>query len=359
MTATSVFVATEQEARARGRELGVAVAPRIQAVWQTYQQIFEAHGLGPDLVRDVADAALTEVVAWSPSLADELVGVAAGAGLETWQVAAINARSEVLARYRAMIPGECSTAVFLPALETPRTIQTWDWHEGLRGLTLLWQLQPRPGWTVKTFTECGLLGKIGVNSAGLGLHFNLLQHEADGVGAGVPVHLLARRILDEAADLDEAEAIIRSAEVTASVALTVVTHSEGGSAAATFEVSPVGVRRLEASGDGFLFHTNHFLDPELAQQERLGPGEPGTYSRLQRLVERAALLQSPDLGERAAAMVSHEDDGAALCCHPGPPGDITARWQTLVTIGIDVARGRLAIRDGNPCRTSTGAWVEV
>jgi len=357
---TTVFVATKSDARARGRELGLAQRGRIQAVWRIYQQIFAAYGLGEGLVREVADDALAAVVAWAPSYAEEIAGLAAGAGLEAWELAAVNARSEVLARYRAPMAGECSTAVFLPAGAPPRTIQTWDWHEGLRGLTGVWQLQPRPGHTVKTFTEVGLLGKIGVNSAGLGLHFNLLQHDADGEVNGIPVHLLARRVLDDATDLDSAEEILGAAPgVSASVALTVVSRARGRSEAATFEVSPAGIRRVEPSADGLLLHTNHFLHPDLAVHERLGRTEPDTYARHRRLLERAALLRSPNIGDRAAAMVSHQEDGAGLCAHPGAPGDLTARSQTLITIALDPEKGRLLFRDGNPCLAGSDPWTEV
>ena len=351
---TTVFRSTAAAPGDRGLELGREFGDRIRATWETYEGIFASYELSIDVVREVAEGTYAEVVVWARGLADEIAGIADGAGLATWQVAALNARSEVLARYRAPMPGECSTSVFVPAGGSPRTIQTWDWHEGLAGLTVAWQLEPRAGWTVKTFTELGLLGKIGVNSAGLGLHFNLLRHDADGERHGVPVHLIARRILDEAGDLNEAEAIIRSARVSASVALTVVTRDD----AATFEVSPGGVRRLPPDGDGLLLHTNHFVHPDLAKHERHAADDPDTYHRLQRLQERSAQLAEPDLAQRATAMLSHEEDGAALCCHSGAPGDITERWQTLITIGLDVDAGLLTFRDGNPC-DSVEPWVEV
>lgn len=351
---TTLFASTATEPHERGRELGRTFAVQLGQTWRAYQDIFSAYDLTPALVREVAEGSFDAARSWAPDLAAEIVGIAEGAGLETWEVAALNARSEVLACYRVPTPGECSTAIFVPDGETPRSIQTWDWHQGLIGLTLLWQFEPRPGWTVKTFTELGLLAKIGVNSAGVGVHFNLLKHDADGGTAGVPVHLVARRILDSASDLDEAEAIIRSARVSASVALTVADRED----AATFEVSPGGVRRVGPNADGLVLHTNHFLDPDLVPHERLDPDQPGSYTRLERLRERSALLTEPDLARRATAMLSHEEDGAPLCCHPGPTDDITERWATLITIGLDVDKGRVTYRDGKPCQAGD-AWVEV
>lgn len=336
-----------------GRDLGSAFASDIAATWGAYERFFAAHDLSPALVRDVALGALDRTAAWAPGLASEIGVVADGAGLERWQVAALNARSEVLARFRAPVPGECSTVVHLPSSGPPVTIQTWDWNQGMSDVKLIWQYSPRPGWTVKTFTEFGVLAKIGVNSAGLGLHFNLLQHDADGKSDGVPVHLVARRILDEAATVAEATEIARSAEVSASVALTVVTASE----ACTLELSPAGLARVPVGPDGFLLRTNHFLDPVLAQGERLGVSDPDTYARLRSLARRLPGLRSPHLADRAAALVEHREDGSALCCHPPVGAPVHSQWETLIVIALDVHHHRLTFQDGSPCTVEPHAWI--
>ena len=51
------------------------------------------------------------------------------------------------------------------------------------------------GHWVKTFSEPGMPAKIGLNSAGLSINFNILHHTADSALGGVPVHVVARRIL--------------------------------------------------------------------------------------------------------------------------------------------------------------------
>jgi isopenicillin-N N-acyltransferase-like protein len=354
-----VHISTEDDGRARGRALGDTWRADIQATWAGYERFFAVHDLDRDVVRTVGEHTLETVAAWAPQLADEIAGIAEGAALEPWQAAALNARSEVLARYRPSTPGECSTAVHLPAGAPPRTIQTWDWHDRMGAVTLVRGYVPRPGRTVKTVTEFGMLAKIGVTSDGVGLHFNLLQHDTDGTGGGVPVHLIARRILDEAGDLDEAEEIARSARVSASVALTVVTYDGTQAQGCTLEVSPAGVARLRVRPDGFLLHTNHFLDPVLATGERLGPVNPDTYARHEELERRTSALCAGDIADRAAALVQHQEDGSALCCHPTGDDPITSRWQTLLTVGLDVDQGALVLQGGNPCTHSRQGWVRI
>jgi isopenicillin-N N-acyltransferase-like protein len=53
-----------------------------------------------------------------------------------------------------------------------------------------------------------VLGKIGVNNHGVGVHLNILHHGADGGPIAVPVHVLARAVLDGASGLGEALAIV-------------------------------------------------------------------------------------------------------------------------------------------------------
>ena len=191
----------ERDPHARGTAIGTAWRERIGAGWQAYERLFGAAGAGPRLQREVAERSLERTRSWAPALADEITGIAAGAGLEPWRVAALNARTEVLAAAGAATAGECSTFVVAPpGGGPPRTIQTWDWYEDLRDNVLLLTVETGPGGAVHLFTEFGIVGKIGVNEAGLGLHFNILHHAADGGAPGVPVHVVARRILDDASD---------------------------------------------------------------------------------------------------------------------------------------------------------------
>ena len=47
--------------------------------------------------------------------------------------------------------------------------------------------------TILTVTEAGQVGKIGMNSAGLGVCLNFLQHRDKG--QGMPIHLILRQML--------------------------------------------------------------------------------------------------------------------------------------------------------------------
>jgi isopenicillin-N N-acyltransferase-like protein len=318
----------------RGRALGMDARDGVLRAWAGYERLFEVWGAEP---RAIATTTLERTRAWAPPLAAEIEGIAAGAGLETWQVAALNARTEILARGR----GECSTVVLLG--DPPRTLQTWDWHAHLDDVKVVWDTGQ-----VRTLTEFGIVGKIGVNSAGLGVHMNILHHASDGGGDGVPVHIVARHILDEATTVEEAADIARSAQVCASTVLTAVDRH----GAACLELCPAGLGEIRPR-DGVLLHTNHFLDPQLAKGEDNRDEDPGSWDRLEALEQRVGELHAaPDLSD---VMKLHD---APVCCHPEPGAPFGERYATLATIALDVAGGHLRLRAGGPCAEAS-PWITV
>ncbi|WP_017595966.1 C45 family autoproteolytic acyltransferase/hydolase [Nocardiopsis potens] len=342
----------------RGRALGAALAPAVGAAADGYDRLFAANGARPDQVRACGERALEAIAAWAPALAEEVAGLAEGAGLEPWRVGALNARTEMLAAAAAGGEGECSTSVLLPGSGAPpRTLQTWDWHEFLAPGMLLWTLEPRPGHRVHTFTEAGIAGKIGVNGAGLGVHFNALKHTADGPGTGVPVHIAARRILDEAATVAEAAEIARSARYSASSVVTVVSFDGERGDARCLELSPAGVAEI-APRNGRLAHTNHFLDPELARGERAAD-DSTTRARLEQVRARPDGLAAEHPADRAAALAGHGggDGGGPVCVHGDPATPFHERWDTLAVIALDLAAPRLLVHPGRPC-TAAGRWED-
>ncbi len=352
------FRTAEGDPYARGLEIGAACRERIGVTWEAYERLFAAAGAGGELQRTVGHGSLERIGEWAPQLAAEIDGIATGAGLERWRAGALNARTEVLAAAGATTPGECSTfAVAPPGGGPPRTIQTWDWYERIGDSILLLEVEPRPGHAVHLFTEHGIVGKVGVNDAGLGLHFNILHHRDDGGPPGVPVHVVARRILDEAASVEEATLIARSAAVSASTVLTVVAWDGERASTRCLEVSPGGVGVLEPDAAGVLIHTNHFLDPVLARGERPTDFDATTHGRLDALGERtAALLIAAGAGARARALVDH---ASGICSHAEDGQRPGLRSATLATLALDVAAGRILVHPGGPCAASANGWSAI
>ena len=163
------FVTDTTDPRERGRLIGERFAPAIRETVALYLAFFPKLGIAPQRAREIGEASLATLGAWCPRLAAEVEAIADGVNLPCWQLACLNARTEILATAPALAEGECSTTVHAPAgPHAPRTLQTWDWHDSLAPQGLLMQIATPHGRTVKLFSEFGMLAKLGVNSAGPG-----------------------------------------------------------------------------------------------------------------------------------------------------------------------------------------------
>lgn len=339
------FVSTAREPLVRGREFGETWASRVAATVDGYRDLFARAGTND--LRAPGARALAAVEAWAPDCAAEIVGIAQGAGLPVTDIAAINARTEILAGTTA--GGECSTVVALGAEGTePVAAQNWDWYAGLADNWLEWEIPFASGGRTTTLTEFGIVGKIGVNDRGVGCLFNILHHRSDGGADGVPVHVIARRLLDEAGTVTAALELIGSARVSASTTLTVVGGTQAGRTAVAAELWPQGPGHVLPESDGLLLHTNHFL----TRPGDLGDTEPRTApDTLVRyeVLRRRLTGRGTDL-TAAQALDALSDHGGGVCVH-APDGRADA-FQTLAAVRIDFATRALRIVPGPPCRAA-------
>ncbi|SDQ64790.1 C45 family peptidase [Microbacterium sp. cf332] len=342
--------AESTDPEAEGRRLGEAWAPQLRAAHASYLELFAQSGVPAADAVDVARACGTAVAEHAPEVAAEFRGVAAGSGLALTDVLMLTARTEILARMTPSIPSmECSTIVHVPEAGAPRTLQTWDWHQTLSNETLVRRWQSASGARVAAFAEFGQPAKIGVNDRGVGVHFNILHHRSDGSQAGVPVHVLARMILDRAESVDDAASIARSVPLAASSVITVVDRDS----AAAIEVAPAGVAVLPVSRGETFAHTNHFLDPGLAARE-YSPYETTSVPRYTCLVDNAELAGIPDARERALAFGAVAGDGISVRPRPEQPDHL--RWETKLTVALDVASGALEFAAGAPADIASLSW---
>jgi isopenicillin-N N-acyltransferase-like protein len=341
------YVSPPATPRERGVDFGVSHAREIATTVGDYGALFAAMAQAPVDLEVHGAEALAVIEEWAPEYAAEIAGIAAGAGVPPGVIAALNARTEILARCAQPGRGECSTVVVLG--EPPAPVgagQTWDWHEELAADWFVWTIEHPDGRRVHTLTEYGILGKIGVNSAGVGLLLNILHHKRDGGRMGVPVHVVARRILDSAADLNQAVAIASGASVSASSAMTLVGTSGGERSAVTVELCPAGPGIVLGDERGVLLHTNHFLSEPAKWEDREPVVGPDSFIRYDVLRRRFARHPASALLD---AFRSHFGGPGALCAHPDPDAPLGLRYATLATILLDVEQGGMTVYERGPC----------
>lgn len=277
-------------------------------------------------------------------------GIADGSGFTLLEIAALNLRYEMLYHQftaNAMADG-CTAFATLPAITTTGHLlmgQNWDWIPQVRG-ALLHTTEP-DGLETLSFTEAGIFGgKIGLNSAGLGLAINGLNTtDDDWSRLQKPFHLRCYEILRQRDVMGAARVVTGDARACSTNFLL----AQAPDQVLDIEAAPHTVRVLQCA-DGCLVHTNHFLDPATMGIVE-PPHERGflSHHRLTRL--RQLILDHRPLTMLAlqAVLRDHADFPDSICRHPDPSEPSEQRYATVVSVVMDLQAGTLDLSDGAPC----------
>ncbi len=331
-----------------GRQHGEQAARLIQFNLEGYWRLFKHRaGLERPAALEQARQYLAPMQAFAPHLVDEMRGIAEGAGVSLDEVLALNCRTELLS-IGAIPLYEC-TALFVAPEATANghtlVAQNWDWADALRGGAILLRGN-RPGEpTLLTLTEAGMVGKIGMNGAGVGVCTNFLRHDQRRVG--VPFHFILREAIN-APRLSLAVAAVYRGE-RADAGNYLLAHAEGK--AVNLEAAPSEVGVLHPQG-GLLVHTNHFLTPRLQAGDKGVVESPSTKLRY----GRALGLLRTRVGEITVEMLKdvfcdHFHRPNAICRHPDHAQPEMERSATLASVIMDLSAGEMHVARGEPCQT--------
>jgi isopenicillin-N N-acyltransferase-like protein len=351
MTDTGIpaYVSSVASPADRGHDFGRAHAGRVAATLRAYRWLFAAGpGLGSAQVQELGTRVASQLRQDWPDLAAEITGIAAGAGVSEPELFAVNARTEILA---GAAPAECSVIGALPARSATGGLvlaQNWDWHPALAGSRVLWTVTQPDGRWFTTLTEAGILAKIGLNSAGLGVLLNILCCSRDGGVGGLPVHALLRLLLQSCDDFRAATGLIRHARTTASSCVTLGWQQGEQAELVSAELAPDGPRFLPPD-NGVLLHTNHFLAGPSGGRDLYPEQWPDTLSRLAELC--ALLTQAPAVSLEliSDALSSHTDGPFSVCCHGGQAARFTDQAVTLASVLLQPGSATMTVAPGNPC----------
>jgi isopenicillin-N N-acyltransferase-like protein len=335
----------------RGRQIGSAASERIRRSVANYEETFAHYtGLAWADVCDRAEAFVPVIEDYDADVVGEMRGLAEGAGLDFRDVLAVNVRTEVMYGVSAALAAECTACAFEPTEATENHVllaQNWDWRPVTRDACIVLDVDQPPKPSFVTFLEAGLVGKMGFNSAGIGLMTNLLVTSADRGEPGVPYHVLLRGILN-ASTFDEAVEAVTGARRAASA--NYVIASEDGRVV-DLETAPGGrgnVRSI-APESGFLAHANTFDSPLKGLADRgleLLPDSPARTARLRGLLEGSRTTSVLDLQKR---LTDHSGFPASICRHPNEEDHPIERIATNASIIIDLTARELHLAVGRPC----------
>jgi isopenicillin-N N-acyltransferase-like protein len=322
-----------------GLQHGRQLRERIRQTANFYNQVLFKGQF--DLIEEQGNLYLAKIDQFNPGFGEEIRAIAEGANQPIWQIAALNARTEIYQRVDASTKTECTSA-FFP--ESRLLGQNWDWMEPLEDLIVVMEITHSDGHKIMQLTEPGIIGKIGLNSKGIGVCLNILNGGANP--ATVPVHVLLRAAL-ECKTLDEFRDILGQTKMgTWSNILAADAHNEF----LDVEICGDHIRYVDYQ-HAPIVHTNHFLGP-YSQQTNEATDEKYASSRARYAKGSHLYTRVESRLEEFKTMLANEEDAPLEICRQYRPveGNIVG---TAASIIMDLANLDMHISIG---RCSEYPW---
>ena len=322
----------------------------------------EAHNLqkatkmGDNAFFTLFDESLPIAEAYSPSLAQEIRGIAQGAGLPLQRVFMLNSFLDMYDLYipenLTQIPGGCTSYGLNGDITDDRNLiigQNLDLHQHFQDYGVLLRIPLENGGMALVYSFTGMLGCVGLNSYGLCVVINKLFSWSGK--PGVPYPMIIREFLSQS---------------IFSLAIGSIVAAERASSMNYLVASKHEIIDIETTADqcafiypteGGIFHTNNYVSellksedamPRFVQLDRAKANTYVRYAHLKRLFE--SLTKSGKAGVNQLFEISrdHEDYPMGICHHS------YTRWpegtgRTIAAIIIRPEAGEILITNGPPC----------
>ncbi|THX67860.1 AAT-domain-containing protein [Aureobasidium pullulans] len=176
-------------------------------------------------------------------------GIADGAGKSLSDIIALNVRTEI---NFGLFSDGCTALSWLHE-DSSILSQNWDWMTEQKANLILLTIEQNPKPTIKMVTEAGLIGKIGLNSSGVGVCLNAIR--AKGMDASrIPCHLALRLILDSNSVSEAVDELKKFGVASSCHMLIADTNGSVG-----LEWSYKDLQVLKMNERNQVFHSNHYL----------------------------------------------------------------------------------------------------
>ncbi|OSM94732.1 C45 family autoproteolytic acyltransferase/hydolase [Lonsdalea populi] len=274
---------------------------------------------------------------WLPEIAREIEGLAMGAGISHELAWLLQLRREVLGYNRITTGGDCST---LASLKSESLVaQTVDLNGNLDDFIRVLHVSTSQQRSL-VLSFAGLLGYLGMNSAGLAIGLNMVL--GGKWQEGIPPYLAIRHLLDTCTSVDEALETLAALPLSSSRSFT---FCDGERAACVESLN----NQLRIVEQGVVTaHTNHFLYDDFIPQDAINIFARNS-SRL-RLEQTRAFLQQPAIRPESCFDLFSTPP---VCV--ADSGDIR-RERTVAAVVLLPQQGTMLLRAGNPSLSATHSF---
>lgn len=284
-------------------------------------------------MRDVGRGFLPFLESSYPEYVQEMKGVADGSGNDLESIIALNVRTEIA---YGMLSDGC-TALSWKTSDSSFLAQNWDWNfEQTPNIISLHIDQGGARPTIHMMTEAGLIGKIGLNSAGVGVTLNAIQ--APGVSYNkIPCHLALRTVLNSTSRA-EAEDALRKFGVASACHITI---ADGATGANGFECTAFDIVEMPQNSNGICTHTNHLVESHKVEGTLFLNDSPVRLDRIRELIKA---MDKPTVQNIGEALKDEQNYPVAINRAVGEK----STSQTLFSIVMDLHARSARVKMGRP-----------
>lgn len=329
--------------REMGRQFGEQLRNDVRAysaMWLS--KAASRSGLNRDELLRPMGKFIQVIEEYAPSLAEEVRGVAEGAGIPELEAFSIQVRMELL--YAGPPPPSCTTFALAGArTSTGQTIvgQNVDLDAEVESFGVILKMAPDDGPAVMMYTSPGLVSYVGLNDAGVAVHGNLLL--APGWRSAFPRYLITRLMLEQRSVADALEAGLRPPRASSRNLIL----GDALGAIANVEMT-VDDARILYSETGELAHTNHYVAEDFCDISRSSAPLGSSVHRYERITALIGAADHPlSVEDLQGFFRDHDGYPGSICAHVRPGATV----KTVASLISEPAAGRLHAAYGNPCES--------
>ena len=332
----------------QGREM-------IRAAFAYYSGMFRDYsGIDRDTACRYALTFVPAIEKYDRDIMEEIRGIAVGADMELAEVLALNVRSEIVlqgGQVTAALGGGCTSCAVMPRRSADgHTVlaQNWDWKRNAANSLVVLEIRQQGKPDVLMFTEAGIVGKIGLNSAGIGVSLDALGSDRFPEGEAIPLHIALRGVLNSFTLSDAVGNAVRTP--LACCANFMMAGASGQ--IIDLEIGPDGADAIYPGADGILTHTNHFFGPRTVHiRDTFAPTIPDTYLRLGRINDLFRELDGKKVSAEDLQEILRDHTGRpdSICRHEDMREPAEKRLQTNFSVIMDLTERSVLYTPGAPC----------
>ena len=305
---------------------------------------------------------LLQQAQWMP-LVEEMQGLADGADVEFEDILCLNVRTEIaygmfndgctalswkssdrsfiaqnwdvslstpipFPLYSSLLPS------ILPSFQSDRA--QWETTQSPNILSLHITQSPLP--SIHMMAEAGIIGKIGLNSSGVGVTLNAIK--AKGVDfSKLPCHLSLRTALNSPSRAAAVE-LLKKVGVASACHITIADAPTGGTG---LECSAADIVELPQTSDGICTHSNHFIAEHSEPSKLYLLDSPFRLERIQELI-RLEGGERPGF-EGIEGLLRDEKNYPTAICRKASEKSAA---ETLFSVVMDLGGGVGRVKMGRP-----------